>query len=504
MKNVYILIAFLSVLSTKVVAQKQITATIVDETTQETIPFATIELNKKSGVVSNSEGKFQLYLKNNPSVKDSLHINFLGYEPKNIPVLSFKDSMITLTPKSFELDEVIVLNKNYTIEEIIAKASESLDQNYAPDFIKSKLFFRESNVTDLTKNDVNVKKTSIPELNQKFIDSILTFIPKKDEIHTEILADYYTTPNEDDKNKLDIIKACRLYDDKSSVSFENIEEKLNKILKTHIKRDSYFKIKSGLFGTKQDIDSTFFEDGNKEETEKMLAEKEKREEEKKKSFLKQSASSILYLKQKNIVNEDSKLNFIIKPKKYIYELLGVISMNDNFVYKIGFEPKSSADYKGRLYINTSDFAVVRADFENVKNVKNFNLLGISFSQNIHKGTLIYGKNNKDRYLLKFAEDIAGIRFGINRPLKIIEKNKNVKGRRKQNEIATKVHFKLTTLTKKELAVFENSVIDESVFGGFKENASVSPTELKKYDPNFWKGNTIVEPNQAIKDFKSLE
>ena len=48
---------------------------------------------------------------------------------------------------------------------------------------------------------------------------------------------------------------------------------------------------------------------------------------------------------------------------------------------------------------------------------------------------------------------------------------------------------------------DRSLID---FDSFKELADVTPTYLPQYDPEFWKGHNIIEPNQAIKDFKIMQ
>jgi len=99
---------------------------------------------------------------------------------------------------------------------------------------------------------------------------------------------------------------------------------------------------------------------------------------------------------------------------------------------------------------------------------------------------------------------SGNKFGVKRPLKIIEKNKHTKGRRKQNEISSDLHFIVSNITKKELVIFKNESIPEMQFNDFTEKANVNPTYLPKYDPDFWKGYNVIEPNQAIKDFKSIE
>ena len=491
-------------------SQESISSKLIDSTTQKPIPYATISFNKKSGVISNTNGEFQIYLKSNPNAKDSLFISCLGYKTKSVSALNFNKSLITLSQKSIELEEVLISNKNYTVEEIIEKAYENTAHNYAFNFNKSKLFFRESYFNRVTKNNIKVKESSIPELNQKFIDSIMMIMPKEADDYTEILGELYTKSDLEETQKLDIIKASHLYDKKKEVSFEGLETRFNTIFKKHIKRDSYFKIKSGIFGTKEEIDSSFFDGTNakakkeKEQTEAFIEAQKKKEQARKKNFLRHRKNTITSLEHGSFLFEDTHLNFLEKSRKYDFELLDYIFLNDAFVYKITFTPKRSANYKGTLYINTDDFAIVRVDYENVKSLKNFRLLGISYQEKRHKGTLIYAKNDVDIYTLKYAESETENNFGIKRPLKIIEKNKHTKGRRKQNEISTDIHFTVANITKKELVVFENENITETTFNSFTEKAKVTPTYLPKYDPDFWKGYNVIEPNQAIKDFKSIE
>lgn len=489
-------------------AQESISAKLIDSITQKPIPYVTISFNKTSGVISNGNGDFLMYLNRKTKTSDSLFISCLGYENKCIGLEKFKDSIIVLSSKSIELKEVIVSNENYSIEEIIEKTKENLAKNYDLEFTKNKLFYRESYFTDILKSAIKIKESTIPEFNQKFFDSLLSIIPKSSDNYTEILGVQYNKPMVQNSQKLDIIKASTLYDKNNEITFSGLEEKFSKIFKKHIKRDSYFKMKSGIFGTKEEIDSSFF-DGKKqkeetEQTKALIEEQKKREAQKKKNFLKYRKRTIANLEKSSFMFENSHLNFLEKSRRYEFELLDYIFLNDNFVYKITFTPKRSEDYKGIIYVNTDDFAIVRIDYENVKSLKTFRLLGISFDENLKKGTFIYSKNETKKYALKYAEMESGSKFGVKRPLKIIEKNKHTKGRRKQNEISSDLHFIVSNMTKKELVIFENESIAETQFIDFTEKSNVNPTYLTKYDPDFWKGYNVIEPNQAIKDFKSIE
>ena len=184
--------------------------------------------------------------------------------------------------------------------------------------------------------------------------------------------------------------------------------------------------------------------------------------------------------------------------------MGYADIDDMGVYVVDFRPKGNADFKGRLYINIDDFAVMRIDFENLKNLRNFRLLGIFYRETLYKGTMRFAKLPNGRYELKFADFSFGRWFRLDRPLDVIEKNKNVKGRRKQNELRLNVDFRMQNINKWELVVFENRLIDKSEFESFTEDKSVKATYLPSYNPEFWKGYNIMEPNQAIREFKAAE
>jgi len=507
MKHDYLFIA-ISILTITSNAQQSFSAKILDSTTQRPIPYATISIQDNSGVVSNANGDFLIYLNKTATNQDSLKIRCLGYETKQFPTKTFKDSIILLCSKAMELDEVLVSNKTYTPEEIITKIKARIENNYEHSFAKSKLFYRASSFQNLLKHDVEIKKSTIPEFNQAFTDSVIAAIPKQSDEYTEILADLYGKSGDEDNLKIDIIKASHLYDKNKEMSFDGYEKKLNSILKKHVKRNSYFKIKSGFFGTKTDIDSTAFDYGEQkkdvEQTEAMLEEQKKKEIKRRTDFSNYRKSDIAELQQHSFIFDDSNLNFLEKPSRYNFIIEDYVFLNNDFVFKISFTPKRKEDFKGVIYVNTDDFAIIRIDYQNVKPLKTFKLLGLSYSKNLKTGTLIYSKNSADKYALKYAETEEASQFGIKRPLTIIEKNKHVKGKRKQNELDSDIHFIMAIKSKNELVVFENEQIPEASFTNFKENPSIKPVYLPKYDPNFWKGYNVIEPNQAIKDFKSLE
>src|SRR5690606_18484153 len=135
----------------------------------------------------------------------------------------------------------------------------------------------------------------------------------------------------------------------------------------------------------------------------------------------------------NFLDEDSDLDVIHNQRKYEFALEGLTYLDKELVYRIVFEPKRG-DYSGVLYVNTDDFGIMRIDYSNAEPLRKIDLFGISYRHNLREGTYLYKRNDNGTYSLKFQEENNGTVFGIDRPLKIIEKNKHVKGRRKQNQV----------------------------------------------------------------------
>jgi hypothetical protein len=482
-----------------------ISSKVLDSTTLKPIPYVTVLFNK-SGVITNEEGRFAFNLKNNAHETDSLFISCIGFETLAKPLYQFKDSIIYLIPKTVELKEVVLTNKHYTAQEILEKAKENINKNYNFKFTKKKLFYRESNHQNFTKAGYTLKKSTIEALSKPFIDSLVQSIPKQNDYYTEVLCDLYGDFSKE-QQKINLIKASELYDKNNEIGFTALEEKFNKILEKNVKPDSYFKIKSGWFGQKVSMDEMRGEEIDSTDASALndkLDEEKNRKIAKKINFPNERKNSMTSLLAELFFQEKTPLNFIRKSKKYEFNMLAMTYLGDNAVYVIEFKPKGSADYKGTLYVNYDDFAIIRIDYENVKPLQSFSLLGISYKLFLSKGKMIFSKGAGQQYYLQYLESEKASRFGIRRPLKIIEKNKHVKGRRKQNELYLKIDMAMTIRNKNEIVVFDTDNISISDFEGFQEKNTVLPTYMPAYSADFWKGYNIIEPNQAIKNFTIVE
>lgn len=485
-------------------SSQTLTSVIVDSASQKPIPYVTVQL-KKRGVITNEEGRFTFQLDNTIQPTDSLFISCIGYASIGRPLNQFNENQIVLAAKAIDLNPVIVTNKNYTPEEILEIVEDSITKNYNLGLAKKRVFLRETYSSQIIKTDYKLKKSTIEAFDKQFIDNLINQIPRNNTVYNEALGDLYGG-SDGEEQKLDLIKASELYDKSMELDFEVLEEKFNKIMKENVKTDSYFKIKSGLFGTKVDGDDLFETDVDSTDVaalNKKLEEEKKSKEERKKFFAKYKRETMGNLYENLPVFEDTDYNVLFKPGRYELVLEDFTYLGDAAVYVISFTPKRSEDFKGKLYINSDDFALIRMDFENVKLLRDFSLLGISLKEYLAKGKIIFTKGDSEKYHLSYYDITKGIRGGFKRPLKIIELNKVVKGKNKQNELSMKVDAAFGNRNRYELVVFDESPISTTQFEAFKENNTILPTFMPNYDPEFWKGHNIIEPNQAIKEFTSI-
>ncbi len=470
-----------------------ISAKIIDKETGVAIPYATIVIGEADGVISNGEGLFSI--SNPKTITDSLHISSMGYEKQSFLIKNM-DSIIALTPKSFELSTVFVSNKNLPVAEIIKKAKDYMPKNHWYDYHKKQFFYRASFTQKYAKMDFGFQKSSIEAIDKQLIDSIAQSIPNDVSYFFETLCESYG--NYQPEFKLNILKALNLEDESQATTFTGFQEKMEQLLKENVKPDSYLKIKSGIVGTKIPLDSII-------EDQKIKDARKKRYETK--EYFNYRKASIHQVLDQLFYHKKSDIDVIQNTKRYEFELIEYQEIGENLAYVLTFVPKGSADFKGKLYINTDDFAILRLDYENAKPVydKLFNMFGIHANKIRYRGTMLFEKSTTDNYYhIKYANQELGESLAIKRPLRIIEKNKFVRGRRKQNEVKLELDLKMYNTIKRELVVYKNTPVSASTLENYQEDKKIKIHKASRYDPTFWEGHTVLEPNQLIREYKAME
>ncbi|HSI68615.1 MAG TPA: carboxypeptidase-like regulatory domain-containing protein [Gillisia sp.] len=481
---------------------QDISAKVLDFHTRQPVSFATVQYAPGKGVVTNEEGNFSIYGK--LSEKDTLLISSIGYETLKVNSQVHNGKDILLKPSAIELENVFLTNKNLTPEEIIQKVKENVESNYNFDLAHKKFFFRESNVNNVGRFDLIVDKSTFPDLDQALMTQISQKVPRYSDSYKEILGDFYGNYKD---QKLQVIKAANLHNPQSTEGLTELVDKLENIFKENIKSNSFLKIKTGIIGVKLDAEELEFESSEekkKKEEKETPEDIEKSREERKKNLQNSANSKIKSLLGNTFWKSDNTMDVLENSRKYRFRTEGFLQLGNEIVYVINFEPKRGATFKGKIYVNTFDYGVHRLEFQNVKTLNSFRLFGISTSKDVYRGKMIFSKDNNGKYNPGYLEIEKGESFGLHRPLKIIEKNKFVKGRRKQNELDLKIKINSGQLTKHQLVIYEDSPIDQAFFNELDSSTSFEYETFKVYNPEYWKGHNIIEPNAAIKAFTALE
>ena len=233
-----------------------------------------------------------------------------------------------------------------------------------------------------------------------------------------------------------------------------------------------------------------------------LAKKTQKEEKLKESFLKRRQGKLGNTFEGLIKKNKLDFNVLNKANLYNFEIMNFTYMDNVPVYQIQFSPKSSrGKFKGTLFIDADSYTLIQMNYVNTKPLKDFSLLGFSlqvYRQNIF---LKFGKFDGKKYQLQYIEKELNYRIGVNRPIKLLEKNKYVSRRLKQNELKAELDLKIDQANRFTLIIFESKPLSQKEFEDTETQKGFKQDKLNAYDPNYWRDYTIIEPNEMIRSFK---
>ena len=174
----WIIFLFLSISGANISAQQLVlTGTVIDSSTMEAVPFATVALGVDKGTISDETGYFRLPV-SQVKFDDTLYVTSIGYMQERIPVfdLTFRaENRIYLNPAVYELSSVVIQGKKRripTAKHIIRKAIDSLIVNHAHDTSTYTGYYREYMKED--EQYVNLFE-SIIEYQEYLKDSLFEF-----------------------------------------------------------------------------------------------------------------------------------------------------------------------------------------------------------------------------------------------------------------------------------------------------------------------------------------
>lgn len=467
-----------------------ISSKLLEEGTSQPIPFASILYGKEQGVITNEDGDFQFVIERDTQALDSIYISCMGYIGKGFTPQQLQDSVIYLKSGGFELVGVNLMGQGLTAEEIIQKMVDSIPVNYNQMPVQKKFFLRQSTYDELDEAQIVLKASTIPEIDEIGIERIVDRLPKKTEYHTETYGNLYKSQG---KVKLQVLKATEMYDKNQQATYAGINHKLIGLIKKYVKEDSYFKVKTGPISTKLDLDTIIGRpslDSLQETSIKLnyLAGRENR----------------LNKIENQVFDVNSRLEVIQKRKNYQFTKDKTFEKNGERFYVIHFKPKSNGRLKGKMFINTLDFALTRIEYENLDSLKPFKLLGIRYGEPKYEGVAEFAKMKNGKYELSFSTLKHNFFVKVKRPFKIAEKNKNTKGRRKQNEITLDLYLTAKSANIFEWVALETKGSSQGSFDMVPQRQIVEVKYRTTYDQEYWEDVTIVSPSSSIKEFAILE
>ncbi|NVJ63757.1 MAG: hypothetical protein HWD84_05950 [Flavobacteriaceae bacterium] len=474
---------------------QEVKGVVVDQTTKKSIPFATIS-SLNNYAIANEQGQFKLSPKPY-NTNDSILFQVMGYLDLKLPIKMLGDS-IYMVPNPIELEEVILVNNQYLPEDLIEKVKASFKKNYSYNLERKRIFLRESTYDSIEDFQMNLLKSTYNEINEELIDELKASMPTKSNFFVETLFDLYGTPQEG-KNKVEVIKGSVLRDENNTVDSDIIERKMGLLLQKKTSLGSYFKLKSGIFSAKLETDDFTLE--TKTDSVKPKAKTESQLQKERKSYARNRAQIIERFSNELFYSEDSFIDVFDKSQRYEFEIIDLKLRGDEFIYTLSFAPKRGSGFKGKMMINAADAAVEMINYQNTSNLKSFSLFGFKFKDYLALGTQVFRKNSFGTYDLVFLQESRGKLASIERPLKLIEKRKTGSWKRKQNEVSFEFSIRLSNIETKEYMLIDKSPIRKSEYENFKPIFKVDKVRLDAFDPHFWDGYSILEPNDLLREFK---
>lgn len=473
---------------------QSISGTLLDQKTDKTIPFATVQLGEDYGVITNQEGFFNISTKNFTQ-NDSLILSSMGYHRKAIALKDFEEDSIYLTQNIEQLDAVLLLDEKLTVTEIMNRVNENLKKNYDFSLTKLTVFNRSKYVNLFHEIDFEVKKAHhfvdknvLGELNHS-IDSLAKASKgEKSTYYDAYLSDVYI--GKKDSVKVKLIKATKLINEAKSLSSENLRKKMLNALLEKLKSANTFSVRTGIIPI---IDSLKISVEDKDEVDSL-----------KTKWIGNRFENLLKVKNPpEIMNFD----FITETDDYVYTIEDISSFNDELVYIISFVRDTglfsgNGKYTGTLYVSADSFAVLKADYrlaegEHGTKVNLKFLLGVKFVEKQDAGILIFEKSKTGKYVPKYIENSGGGYGYVSRNF-VLKENDVRKDRLK---LKFDITMEITSLSTQKWLFVNIENISASEFSDFKENEGIPVEELVEYNPEIWKEYSILAPTEAIREYE---
>ena len=478
--------------SIKASASKELKGVLLDADTHLPLPYANIAvLHTMAGSISNEQGHFSINITNLDRT-DTISFHYIGYEKKSMSILELDSlKVVYLKEEAFNLSEILVFGREHDPKEIVKKILENKGKNYKRSASKKQVFIRDRSVAD-TKFKIKFKKSSFDQIDKELVDKVARKLPEHTTSYTDFLGDLYYSQSRKDSISLKIapIRIVSLKE-KEVDDFDQIETIFEDYF-AKTKEKEYWKIKSGIIGTKLDVDE---EQPN--EADDSLTD-----------MYKNYINVDIYRKRLNyrfaycLLDDKDDWEFLYKTGKYEYTFVGGTRVNGEDVYIIDFKPKKKGKYKGRVFVSIETYALIRADYayESGRTGTDIHLFGIGYSENYFSGSIYFEKKNNN-YNLKYFSLERGTTTSIDRNLQLLKKRKRFLWDKTLNEVKVAVDITVIARQSVEVLIMNQMQISNKEFTDFNQKRHAKIINVDQFDDNLWKDYSIIEPTERIRDYK---
>ena len=414
-----------------------------------------------------------------------------GWSQKSASPLILETDTLDLGQKPILLNEVIVGSSNLSALELVMESKKVMMSSSKFEDQERTYFLRHS---ELNKVDLNLdlKESTIEQIDPNFINQITQSVPKQSSLHTEAL--YKLTQNDSLGESVRLLRGFELEEESSKINAENIAEFFIKKIEESLSKGNYFKVKSGIFGGKIEEDDIDLDNLSKKKdsfTSDTIVRREKHVE----------ASAAGYQRLKELkkyqpYESDPIITVYEKPRRFDFQIINYTLFKEQWVHVVAFKEKSKAQFYGELWISEQDNALLQFKFINTKPLKSIKLMGFEYSEPRVQGQFLYKKFNDGNYRHYFGRLEEDTKVSVNRPLSFIEKKKALIGGRKVNRVDLDISFGLSQTEEYTYILAEGHTeeIDNESFDKLEE--------LDSYPTNYWKdGKYKVAPSEAMKNFR---
>lgn len=471
----------------------------MDAKSKEGLPFVTIQYNGDRGVITNMDGYFSISERELGAEK-TLIVSAMGYLSKKADVSKLRGNNwnIELSEAVNQLSNVFLTNKRPNIDSIMARVNRNVPKNYDNRVAKYNLFSRQSTYFDPTDVTIEIDKSSgfskkqLEESNAQLqaLSKVVVNRPPSRQ-YIDILLDMYF--KEHAESKIEVAKAMKLLDINNKASFENIQDKATAIIMKHLDATKTYTLKSGLFTLDDSLTVDFKKD--------LEAESKKDERKINRDNLNNTLQDLF---GDAMFGKVTGMDFVTDLSAYDYTLEDVNTYNDELIYVVNFTPKRHrAKFKGTLYIAENDYAILKINYAYSEGKKGESLnlrllLGLKYSENIRKGTIIYSKEDEgSSYYPHYINQQMGQYIYVHRPLKFIEN-----GDETNNKAAFDFIIEGTIMETQELLSLSNAPLTLDSYNAFNPSEYAEYEILDHYDPNVWQSLNSIEPLEEMKKFRA--